>query len=102
MDRLSAVVNSSKTRVLSLKRAINTSPMVYLRRVRQAYFPMNPTWEDLRHVDRQLAMDIERFYTEYKASVRFRQGLDSLDAKTNQRKKNIVEGAYVREANTSM
>ena len=69
MDRLSAVVNSSKTRVLSLKRAINTSPMVYLRRVRQAYFPMKLEWKDLRDVDRQLADDIERFYSEYKAKA---------------------------------
>ena len=102
MDQLFEVVNSSKTRVLSLKRAINTSPLVYLRRVRQAYFPMDPTWEDLRHVDRQLADDIERFYREYKASVRFRQGLDALDAETIQREKKNVEGDYVREASTSM
>lgn len=69
MDQLSATVNSSKTRVLSLKRAINTSPMVYLRRVRQAYFPMKLEWKDLRAVDRQLADDIERFYSEYKAKA---------------------------------
>lgn len=69
VNRLSAVVNSSKTRVLSLRRAINTSPTVYLRRVRQAYFPMTLEWNDLRGIDRQLADDIERFYSEYKAKA---------------------------------
>lgn len=69
VNRLSAVVNSSKTRVLSLRRAINTSPTVYLRRVRQAYFPMKLEWNDLRGIDRQLADDIERFYSEYKAKA---------------------------------
>ena len=69
MDRLSAEVNSSKTRVLSLKRAIKTSPMVYLRRVRQAYFPIKLEWKDLRDVDQQLADDIERFYSEYRAKA---------------------------------
>lgn len=69
IDELSSTVNSSKTRVLSLRRAAKTSPMVYLRRVRQAFLPMTLTWQDLRDVDRKLALNIERFYSDYKTSI---------------------------------
>ena len=69
INQLHGEVNSSKARVLSLKRAMKTSPFVYLRRARQAYFPMKLTWENLRNVDRRLTDDIENFYSEYKAAT---------------------------------
>jgi len=31
--------------------------------------PMTLTWQDLRDVDRKLALNIERFYSDYKTSI---------------------------------
>ena len=75
VQRVSQATNSSKTRALDLSRVFSTSPQVLFRRIRQAYIPLVLTTEKMHAVDSVLAQEIDAFYTEFKATVRFERGL---------------------------
>ena len=80
------LLNSSKTRVLSLRRAINTShPTVYLRRVRQAYFPMTLEWNDLKALIDNLPMTLKGMRTNNYWVIHFTQS-------TRQKPRLLTEG----------
>jgi len=70
-----APVNSSKSRALDVSRMLRTSPVIYARRLRQAFFPIELSLEKMHAADSVLAQDIEVFYREFKSSVRFHCGL---------------------------
>ena len=71
LDLVEKPVNSSKTRVLNFRIAMQTSPVVFARRLRQAYFPLKLTREKMRGVDHVLADEIHQFFMDCKASIRF-------------------------------
>lgn len=64
-------VNSSKSRAAELSRMFRISPVIYMRILRQAFFPLELTAEKMYSVDKGLAQEIDAFYTEFKATVRF-------------------------------
>ena len=76
VNSFSVPVNSSKSRALDVSRMLHTSPIIYARRLRQAFFPINLTLEKMHAVDSVLAQEIDTFYTEFKATVRLERGLD--------------------------
>jgi hypothetical protein len=75
VNSFSVPVNSSKSRALDVSRMLHTSPIIYARRWRQAFFPINLTLEKMHAVDSVLAQEIDTFYTEFKATVRLEKGL---------------------------
>lgn len=75
VNSFSVPVNSSKSRALDLSRMLQTSPVIYARRLRQAFFPVELSLEKMHAADSVLAQDIDAFYTEFKATVRFKRGL---------------------------
>ena len=63
--KLKGNTNSSKSRVNDVSKWIHTSPVVLLRRLRQAYCPIRLDWEKLHRIDHSLADDILNDFQEY-------------------------------------
>ena len=75
VNSFSVPVNSSKSRALDVSRMLHTSPIIYARRLRQAFFPIDLTLEKTHAADSDLAQEIDAFYMEFKGAVRLERGL---------------------------